>query len=80
MVARAFVDAGNIAERMGRFGEAEQYFEQAREIHYEKWGAFAPAAWLEEKCEALQRKQPQEAEFNTQTSLVGGIVQFGDEE
>lgn len=76
VAARAFVDAGAIAEKMGRFGEARQYYERARGVYIEKWGAFALGAWLEDKCETLPtRDQLLDMTFNTRQSLVDDIVQ-----
>lgn len=46
VIARAYLDAGSIAERMGRFGKALSYYEQASDTYYQDWGAFAPAAWI----------------------------------
>lgn len=74
VIARAFSDAGTIAERMGRVGEARQYYECARELYTDNWGAISPAAWLEEKCEILPRVPPQETTFNALHSLVGSTI------
>lgn len=76
VAAAAFVDAGLFAERIGRFVEAEQYLEQGRQIYDGQWGAYAPAAWVEEKCEGVRRKQTGNvAQRHPDQELVGGIVQ-----
>ena len=74
VVARAYLDAGSVAERMGRVGKALAYYERASEIFCQDWGAFAPAAWVEEKRKTLRRTQHQETTFKTQDVLVGGMV------
>lgn len=80
-VAAAFVDAGSSAERLGHYAASKRYFEQAKTLFYEEWGAVAPGAWVEEKCETLRRKKEQEmTAFGTRNFLVGGIVQFSDDE
>lgn len=73
--AAAFVDGGSIAERMGRYDESIRYYERAKAIYAEECGAFAPAAWLEEKCEECRRKQRGYNLRNVRSPLVGGIVQ-----
>lgn len=77
-VAGAFVDAGSIAERMGRYAEADRHFAKAQYIYYEEWGAFAPASWLQEKRDGLGKHQQQ---FGIDiVPMVRGVVQFGKED
>lgn len=75
VAAAAFVDGGSIAERMGRYKDSVRYYERAKMIYVEECGAFAPAAWLEEKCEECLRKQGGYNLCNVRSPLVGGIVQ-----
>lgn len=79
MFAFAFAEAGSIAERMGCYDDAERYFKRSKTYH-EEWGAVAGAARLEEKRQALGRKQEQEPNASSnQDLLVGGVVQFTGE-
>lgn len=81
VAAAGFVDAGGVAERMGRFVEAGQYYDRARRIYYEDWGALAPAAWVEERCQAVRINQAFVYDSTSPIStsldeLVGGIVRL----